>query len=100
MNVRVTDERLRQMAARLKLAFMRDHMLELMQTSTDAKMTPREAMEYVLGKVVDQRDANRIKLATMAAHFPRACTLDGFDLSAQPAVDPGTIREWARRIWQ
>lgn len=84
MNARETDERLQRMAARLKLAFMRD----LMQTATDAKMTPREAMEYVLGKEVDQRDANRIKLATMAAHFPRACTLDGFDLAAQPAVDP------------
>lgn len=84
MNARETDERLQRMAARLKLAFMRDHMLELMQTATDAKMTPSEAMEYVLGKEADQRDANRIKLATMAAHFPRACTLDGFDLAAQP----------------
>lgn len=99
MNARETDERLQRMAARLKLAFMRDHMLELMQTATDAKMTPREAMEYVLGKEVDQRDANRIKLATMAAHFPRACTLDGFDLAAQPAVDPGTIRELAKMEW-
>lgn len=87
------------MAARLKLAFMRDHMLELMQTATDAKMTPRKAMEYVLGKEVEQRDANRIKLATMAAHFPRACTLDEFDLAAQPAVDPGTIRKLAKMEW-
>ena len=99
MNARETDERLQRMAARLKLAFIRDHMLELMQTTTDAKMTPREAMEYVLGKEVDQRDANRIKLATKAAHFPRACTLDGFDLAAQPAVDPGTIQELAKMEW-
>lgn len=71
MTTRKTDEDLRQKASRLKLTYMRDHMAELMQAATDAKMTPREVLEYVLSKEVDRRDANRVKLAAMAAHFPR-----------------------------
>lgn len=56
-------------------------------------------MEYVLGKEFDQRDANRIKLVTMTAYFPHACTLDGFDLAAQSAVDLGIIRELVKMQW-
>ena len=99
MNIRETDEALRQKAVRLKLTYMRDNMPELMRAATESKMTPREVLEYVLGKEVDRRDANRVKLAMMAAHFPRACTLESFDYAAQPAVDPGTIRELAKMEW-
>lgn len=70
MNIRETDEALRQKAVRLKLTYMRDNMPELMRAATESKMTPREVLEYVLGKEVDRRDANRVKLAMMAAHFP------------------------------
>lgn len=99
MNIRETDEALRQKAVRLKLTYMRDNMPELMRAATESKMTPREVLEYVLGKEVDRRDANRVKLAMMAAHFPRACTLESFDYATQPAVDPGTIRELAKMEW-
>lgn len=80
MNIRETDEALRQKAVRLKL-------------------TPREVLEYVLGKEVDRKDANRVKLPMMAAHFPSACTLESFDYAAQPAGDPRTIRELAKMEW-
>lgn len=97
--MRETDACLQQMAARLKLTYMRDHMPELMRTATESNMTPREVLEYVLSKEVDRRDANRIVLATMAAHFPQTCTLDSFDFAAQPAVNPGTIRELSKMEW-
>lgn len=99
MTMRQTDESLRQKAARLRLTYIRDNMPELMRAATESKMTPREVLDYVLSKEVDRRDANRVKLATMAAHFPRACTLENFDFAAQPAVDPGTIRELAKVEW-
>lgn len=99
MRTRATDERLSQMAARLRLVYMRDHLTEMLEAASGAKMTPRETLEYVLSKEVDQRESNRIKLSTMAAHFPRPCTLESFDFSAQPSLDPGVIRELAKMEW-
>lgn len=96
---RQTDVKLAQMAARLKLTLMRDNMESLLKTVIEAKMTPRETLEYFLSKEIEQREANRIKLALMAAHFPRICTLEGFDMQAQPSLDPGTIRELSHLEW-
>lgn len=99
MTKRETDVKLRAMAARLRLALMRDRMEEMLETATEAKMTPRETLEYFLGKEIDQREANRVRLGVMAAHFPRICTFDEFDMTAQPSLDPGTIRELRRMEW-
>lgn len=96
---RETDIRLSQMASRLKLAMLRDNMATMLQTATEAKMTPRETLEYFLGKEVEQREANRIRISLMAAHFPRVCTMEGFDMSAQPSLDPGVIRELCKLEW-
>lgn len=96
---RTTDEALCRMAARLRLVYMRDHMVEMMSTATETKMSPREVLQYVLGKEIEQRESNRIKLATMGAHFPRTCTLESFDFSAQPALDQGIIRELTKLEW-
>lgn len=96
---RDTDIRLSQMAERLRLSFMRDHMTDMLATVSGAKMTPRETLEYFFSKEIDQRETNRIKLALMGAHFPRICTLEGFDMTAQPSLDPGVIRELAQLEW-
>ena len=90
---------LRSMASRLCLALIRDHMEEILETATDAKMTPRETLEYFLSKEIDQREANRVKISVMAAHFPRVCTFDEFDMTAQPSLNPGTIRELRKMEW-
>lgn len=71
----------------------------MINTVTDARMTPREVLFYIFGKEIDQREANRIRLATMAAHFPRVCTLEEFDFDAQPSLDPGIIRELTNMEW-
>lgn len=96
---RETDKKLIEMSARLRLTWMRDNMETMLQTVTSAKMTPRETLEYILGKEVAQRDQNRCKIALMAAHFPRMCTLEGFDMSAVPNLDPGVIRELSKLEW-
>lgn len=96
---RDTDEKLSAMVSRLRLAYTRDHLNEMINTVTDARMTPREVLFYIFGKEIDQREANRIRLATMAAHFPRVFTLEGFDFDAQPFLDPGIIRELTNMEW-
>lgn len=60
---RETDQKLADMASRLKLTRMRDNMESMLRTVTDAKMTPRETLEYFLNKEIEQRESNRIKLA-------------------------------------
>ena len=42
---RETDQKLADMASRLKLTRMRDNMESMLRTVTDAKMTPRETLE-------------------------------------------------------
>ena len=100
MPMRDTDSRLIQCATRLKLSWTRDHLLELINTVTEAKMTPREVLDYCFSKEIEQREENRIKLANMAAHFPPGnFTLEQFDMTAQPSLDPGIIRELETMEW-
>ena len=99
MTERKTDTRLRAMANRLKLPFTRDHLEELLEAATTAKLTAREFLERVFSKEIEQRTANRFKQSLMAAHFPSVKTLDGFDLTLQPSIDPGVIRELNTLEW-
>lgn len=96
---RPTDVRLAEMAARLRLTYLRDHMAELVETAATSHMTPRETLEYVFRKEVEQRDENRVRLAQMSAHFPFMATMDGFDMSFQPSIDPGKVRDLVSLEW-
>ena len=75
MTERKTDEAIRQKASRLRLTFFRDHVAEVLDIADKTKMTPREVIDYVFGKEIEQRDVNRYKQALMAAHFPAVKTL-------------------------
>ena len=97
--LRPADVQLTEMAARLRLTYTRDHLVELVETAATSHMTPRETLEYVFRKEIEQRDGNRVRLAQMSAHFPFAATMDGFDMSFQPSIDPGRIRELASLGW-
>ena len=97
--LRPADVQLAEMAARLRLTYTRDHLAELAETAATSHMTPRETLEYVFRKEIEQRDGNRVRLAQMSAHFPFAATMDGFDMSFQPSIDPGKIRELVSLGW-
>ena len=71
MNIISSNENLSKMAESLRLTFCRDHMDEIIESTTNSKMNPREVMEYVLRLEVQRREMHRIKIAAMAAHFPR-----------------------------
>ena len=58
-----------------------------------------ETIEYFFAKEAEQREVNRIKLATMGAHFPFDCTLESFDRAAHPSIEPGIIRELSKVEW-
>ena len=97
--IRDSDKRLIEGASRLRLPWIRDHMTAMLETAIEAKMTPREVLEYFFTTEIQQREVNRIQIATMAAHFPRVCTLESFDMAAQPSLDPGVVRELFNLEW-
>lgn len=99
MKERQTDIRLRQQASRLKLSFLRDHLTELLDNATTSKMTPREQLAYIFSKEIEQRDSNRSRQAMMLAHFPMVRTLESFDFSKQPSINPNTIHELEKMEW-
>lgn len=99
MTERKTDEAIRQKASRLRLTFVRDHVAEVLDIADKTKMTPREVIDYVFGKEIEQRDVNRYKQALMAAHFPAVKTLEDFDFSKQPSINTGVIRELKSLEW-
>ena len=87
--LRPADVQLAEMAARLRLTYTRDHLAELAETAATSHMTPRETLEYVFRKEIEQRDGNRVRLAQMSAHFS-FCGDYGRIRHVIPAIDrPG-----------
>lgn len=93
------DNNLVAMSNRLNLTFCRDHIEEIISETTNSKMNPREVLQYVFNCEISRREENRIRIGTMAAHFPRKCTLDQFDFTVQPCIDPIIIRELKTLSW-
>lgn len=96
---RITDERLKEMAARLKLTATKANLAELVETATKAGMTPRETLDFFFRNEIENRDSNRIHLGRMSAHFPFHATMDDFKVSFQPSLDPGIMRELLSLEW-
>ena len=74
--LRPADVQLTEMAARLRLTYTRDHLVELVETAATSHMTPRETLEYVFRKEIEQRDGNRVRLAQMSAHLSSDRSMD------------------------
>src|SRR5690606_30145219 len=48
---------------------------------------------------IGHREERRMRMATGIAKFPFVRTLEGFDFSAQPSLDPGQVRDLAACRW-
>ena len=94
-----SDNNLVAMADRLNLTFCRDHIEEIISETTNSRMNPREILQFVFSREISRREENRIRIGTMAAHFPRKCTLEEFDFSVQPCIDTAVIRELKTLSW-
>lgn len=89
---RTTDEALCRTAARLRLVYMRDHMVD---GHGDQNVAPG-SFAIRLGE--GNRPAG--KQPHQASNDGSAtCTLESFDFSAQPALDQGIIRELTKLEW-
>jgi len=63
-------------------------------------MTLRECLALLLGGEIAHGEERRMRLATGIAKVPFVRRLEGFDVAAQPSLDPGRVRDLAacRRV--
>jgi len=87
------------MLTRLKLTAIRDQLDSLLDQAAKAQLNLREALAMLCATEIARKDERRIQMGMSIAKFPYVRTLDGFDYSAQPAVDPKQIRELATGRW-
>lgn len=98
--MRIEDpNRLDAMLGRLKLTAIRERLDTLLDEAARQELTLREALAYLCEQEVARKEDRRIQMGLSIARFPFVRTLDGFDFSAQPAVDPAQIRELACGRW-
>jgi len=93
------DDILLQMLNRLKLTAIRDNLDSLLDEAARQDLTLREALIYWCKAEIARKDQRRAKMATSIAKFPYVRTLDGYDFTAQPSVDPKRVRELSTCRW-
>src|SRR5207302_10820739 len=78
---------------------IRDQLDSLLDTATRRKLTLLDTVKLLCEAEVARKDERRIQMASSIAKFPFVRTLDGFEFSAQPSLDPKLIRELATCRW-
>lgn len=96
-NIAVAD--ICQMAKKLRLTLIAEQADAMLKAARDAKMTGRELLAFIFSQELDRRKVHRTRMGLMSAHFPFDASLDGFDFSVIPSLDPGRIRDLRRLDW-
>jgi DNA replication protein DnaC len=84
---------------RLKLSHLAMQLDTVLEDAKKAKLSPTELLSYALNVEIEAREERRIALGMSIAHFPRVCTLEGFDFESGTSIDVGQIRDLARMEW-
>ena len=88
-----------EMLGRLKLTAMRDRLDGLLDEAARRDLTLPEALALLCEAEVAHREERRIQMGLGIAKFPYVRTLEGFDFSAQPSLDPKQVRDLAACRW-
>ncbi|WP_139031641.1 ATP-binding protein, partial [Candidatus Competibacter denitrificans] len=97
--VNVNTDILPSLLARLQLTALRDQLDTLLDEAARRDLNLREALAFLCQAEVARREQRRLDMAVRLAKFPFARTLDGFDVQAQPSLDPKQLRELALCRW-
>lgn len=92
-------EHLNELLKKLKLLTIRDKLDALLEEAARKKMNLREALTFFCEREVESKNHKRIQMGITLSKFPHVRTLDSFEFSAQPSIDPGQIRELATCRW-
>jgi DNA replication protein DnaC len=88
-----------EMLGRLKLTAMRDRLDGLLDEAARRDLTLPEALVLLCAAEVAHREERRIQMGLGIAKFPYVRTLEGFDFTAQPSLDPKQVRDLAACRW-
>ena len=92
-------EQIKQMAKSLRLTLISEDLEMMLHEADEAKMSHREFLMHIFSLELKRRSIHRIKMGVMAAHFPMQRTLEGFDFSVQPSIEPAKVRDLAQCDW-
>ena len=95
----VDHESLAGSLTRLKRTAIRDQLDSLLDEAAKRELTLGEALGFLVEREIARKDERRVEMAGKIAHFPTVRDLDGFDLTAQPSLDPRQIRALAVCRW-
>lgn len=87
------------MLTRLKLTAIRDRLDTLLDEAARRDLSLREALAFLCEAEIARKDQRRIAMALSIAKFPALRTIEDYDFTAQPSVDPKIIRELATSRW-
>ena len=92
------DELLNRLS-RLKLTAIRDQLDSLLDEAGRRELTLREAIAFLCERKITREEERRVEMASKIAHFPTVRDLGSFNVSAQPSIDPGQVRDLAACRW-
>ena len=78
---------------------LRDQLDTLLDDAARRDLNLREALTFFCQAEVARREQRRLDMATRLAKFPWVRTLDDFDFTAQPTLEPKHLRELALCRW-
>lgn len=84
---------------RLQLTTLRDQLDTLLEDAARRDLSLREALTFWCQAEIARREQRRLDLAMRLAKFPWVRTLEDFDFTAQPSLDPKHLRELALCRW-
>ena len=88
-----------EMLGRLKLTAMRDRLDGLLDEAARRELSLAETLALLCEAEVAHREERRIQMGLGIAKFPYVRTLESFDFSAQPSLDPKQLRDLAACRW-
>ncbi len=86
-------ERVTRHLTRLKLVATRERLDTLLQEAARKELGYMDFLDLVLSEEAQSKDMKRTRMGIQIAHFPVVRSLEDFDFSLQPSIDPKLIRE-------
>lgn len=90
----LTGNRIRTTASKLGLSHLAETINEFTRRADEAKMGYVDFLDLVLSEELAVRDDRRFRQGLRLSRLPHHKTLDEYDFSFQPDLDPRKVRTW------
>jgi DNA replication protein DnaC len=91
----LTGTRIRTTAVKLGLPHLADALNQYIQRADEAKMGYLDFLDLVLSEELAVKDDRRFRQGLRLSKLPHHKTLDDYDFSFQPELDPRKVRDLA-----